>query len=62
MKVREAKDMPHLKFKVAACLYALGQGGSGSEIRYSTSRLAEEMSPAASGPAGGEIFFKLRVN
>ena len=32
-----------------------------SEIRYSTSRLAEEMSPAASGPAGGEIFFLIKV-
>ena len=27
VKAREAKDIPHLKFKVAACLYALGQGG-----------------------------------
>ena len=27
LKAREAKDTPHMKFKVAACLYVIGQGG-----------------------------------
>ena len=39
------------------CASVLGCPQSGSEIRYITSRRLEKMSPAASGPAGGEIFF-----